>query len=89
MLRRLLTCLALITGLAATGTPLSAAAFEQADRSIASSHCARSEGASYHVRIVQPASITDDADRLVHWQSVETIAYLAPTVRFGPDRAHE
>nr|WP_137678606.1 hypothetical protein [Parerythrobacter lutipelagi] len=44
MLRRLLTCLALITGLAAVGAPVSAAAAEAMSQQVANSSCVTEAG---------------------------------------------
>ena len=90
MLRRLLTCLALLTGLAAIGAPAGTALAETLSGQIGASVMAEAaEDAS-------PCTCSPESDRCTlrpakkAGQSVKrTIRVYIPTVQFGADRAYE
>ena len=88
MLRRLLACLALLTGLAAAGTPAQAqfvALAAQAETSASSAADAQKQAKS---AVVEPRFGCGFA-RLHAWEPVGEPPRVAPTVRIGCDRTRE
>jgi hypothetical protein len=90
MLTRLLACLALITGLAAAGTPASAAFTQAASAEISGSVAAAQPGRSPRceadLRRGRPPA---RSDRAPGCSDCAPIRIYIPTVQFGPDRAFE
>lgn len=88
MLRRLLACLALLTGLAAAGAPAQAqfvALSAQAETSASSAAAAQGQSKS---AVVEPRFRGDFAQLQV-WEPVGVPPRVAPTVRIGCDRTRE
>lgn len=90
MLRRLLTCLALITGLATAGMPASAAVSSAMGSEIGASlsvHEADADTAASCSVGDGPSSRKQPAKR--ECKKPRTITIFIPTVQFGADRAFE
>ncbi len=89
MFRRLITCLALITGLAASGAPLNAAMLAQVDRSVAASQCALVDSENHHVCVTRPAALPGRSGLTAPRPVLNSLAIMPPSVWIGPDRAYE
>ncbi|AKM07146.1 hypothetical protein [Pelagerythrobacter marensis] len=90
MLTRLLACLALITGLAAAGTPANAAFAQAASAEISHGTVAANPGRAPRCE----ASVRKDrtpsrSDPVSGCRDCPSIQIYIPTVQFGPDRAFE
>lgn len=90
MLRRLLTCLALVTGLAAFGTPVHAAVYQAAEAEVeratkVESTC-RQDEADYREK---SRTTSGKVRQKAPCKPVQTITIVIPTVMFGADRAYE
>lgn len=90
MLTRFLACLALITGLAAAGTPANAA-FAQALSTQVSGKAAETQpGKAQHCSAAaSKASPPAKADPAPGGDPCKSVIVYIPTVQFGPDRAFE
>lgn len=91
MLRRVLTCLALITGLAATGAPANAALIEAWAAQAQSEEERAEPGKKQACECRERRSETRQKpceERDEPRPRKRTIIYI-PTVQFGPDRAYE
>jgi len=90
MLRRLLACLALITGLTAIGAPVNAA---MADTVAAQVGTSRSTPAAPSVEReeckVQRGAMAGRRGQSTDCRPRQTVIITIPTVQFGPDRALE
>lgn len=90
MLRRLLACLALITGLAAAGAPAHASMAEalnaQLEMAQRSEEPAKSEETPCAERQRQQRQ---RGEKVTRCRPSETVTIYIPTVQFGPDRALE
>jgi len=90
MLTRLLACLALVTGLAAIGTPANAAVAQTLRTEISGRAVETQPGKAQPCAVVArqralPATKGDDAA----CRRYQPITIYIPTVQFGPDRAFE
>lgn len=90
MLTRLLACLALITGLAAAGTPANAAFAQAASAEISGGAEATQPGrASRCEAAVRKGRVPSRSDSASGCRDCAPIQIYIPTVQFGPDRAFE
>lgn len=90
MLRRLLACLALFTGLAALGAPASPAMADVVAGQIGASVMAeQSEGGQACACASETAPCTERPSRKPLGSVRRTIRVYIPTVQFGADRAYE
>jgi len=90
MIRRLLTCLALITGLAAAGAPANAAVMEALSEQVSSASSAALSGKSARVECnVQCDADPIKGDPLRACKRSEPVVIYIPTIQFGADRAYE
>lgn len=90
MFRRLLTCLALITGLAAAGAPANAAMIEVLSEQVGASSVSSQSGNSELVECAaQPLSSPRKTDRWAVCTSCQHAAIVIPTTYIGIDRAYE
>lgn len=88
MLRRLLACLALLTGLAAAGTPAQAQFVALAAQAETSARSAADAQGQAKLIVVEPRFGCGFA-RLQVWEPVGELPCAAPTVRLGCDRTRE
>ena len=89
MLARLLACLALITGLAALGTPASAAVVQSASQQVEASG-QQSPNKTVTCNAAEPRNATTASDPAqVRCRARKPVVIYIPTVQFGPDRAYE
>lgn len=90
MFRRLLTCLALITGLAAAGTPANAAVLDAFSEQVSSTSapCQQSKTAQCEC-VVQPATSPSKGDPIKVCKARKPVVIFIPTIHFGADRAYE
>lgn len=90
MLRRLLACLALLTGLAAVGAPAHAGVIDAVGMTLELAQQAEDTG-----KTEEPACVTRQRQQRTRGEKVtpckpsETVTVFIPTVQFGPDRALE
>ncbi len=90
MFRRLLTCLALITGLAAAGAPANAAVLDALSEQVsASSAPCQQSNQSQCECVVQPATSPSKGDPIKVCKVRKPVVVYIPTVYFGADRAYE
>ena len=89
MLRRLIACLALLTGIAATGAPAHAAFVGAVSERVASSDCSRAADEARCRCIQQRRNQGDRDENPRECKPRRTITIVIPTVQYGPDRAHE
>lgn len=90
MLRRLLTCLALITGLAATGTPASAAAMQAVEGQVQSAFNTQSPGnGQLCEKRAAPDRIRARNARTPGCRPARTITVILPVVYLRADRSLE
>ena len=90
MFRRLLTCLALITGLAAAGAPANAAVLDAFSEQVsaASAPCQQGKTAQCEC-VVQPATSPSKGDPIKVCKTRKPVVIFIPTIHFGADRAYE
>ena len=90
MFRRLLTCLALITGLAAAGAPANAAVMEalSGQVSASSAQCQQSKTTQCEC-VAEPATSPAKGDPVKACKARKPIVIYIPTIHFGADRAYE
>lgn len=90
MLRRLLTCLALITGLAAAGAPANAAVMDVLSEHVSASSASCHIGQSAPIECAtQPACSPTKGDRVTDCEASKPVAIIIPTIYIGVDRAYE
>lgn len=90
MLRRILTCLALITGLAAAGTPLNASVVEALSEQVGTSKPAPSTGSAETCECrLQRGTAPGKREQQPQCKPRKPVIIYIPTVQFGPDRALE
>lgn len=90
MIGRLLTCLALITGLAAAGAPANAAAMDVLSEQVSASSAASTAGKSAQIECAaQPASSPTKGDQMMVHTAHQSAAIVIPTIYIGVDRAYE
>jgi len=90
MLRRLLTCLALITGLAAAGAPANAAVMDALSQQVSatSAPCQPSKATQCEC-IAQPIPGPAKGDPVKSCGARKPVVIFIPTIYFGADRAYE
>lgn len=88
MLRRLLACLALITGLAAVGAPVQAALYEASSVQAATGTERPCKGESCDCPNV-PRQTIPGAREKAPCKPAPVITIVIPTVQLGADRAYE
>ncbi|WP_324827641.1 hypothetical protein [Qipengyuania zhejiangensis] len=90
MLRRLFACLALITGLAAVGTPVHANMVEVLGATLEVSQKADPSGKTEVVTCAERQRQQKlRGEKTTPCRPTEAVTVVIPTVMFGPDRAHE
>ncbi len=91
MLRRLFACLALFSGLAAIGSPVSPAMAEAVSGQVGQSVVAREAHDAEQCACHKIAAASPKAKRCADGHRVQkrTIRIYIPTVQFGADRAYE
>ena len=89
MLRRLLACLALITGLAATGAPVSVAAVEATTQRVVSSETTRQETEARCKRADQRGGNAGRSESERRCKERKSVTIYVPTVQIGSDVAYE
>jgi hypothetical protein len=90
MLRRLLACLALLTGLAALGTPANAAVADALSAQVGVSKTAPGTPATERCECVTERGVEPGKrDPACKCKPRRPIIITIPTVQFGPDRALE
>lgn len=91
MLRRLLTCLALLTGLAAIGSPVSPALAEAMTGQVGASVVAAQGESEERCQCPSQAAYARECSTSSKRVEVptRTIRVFVPTVQFGADRAYE
>ena len=90
MLTRLLACLALLTGLAAAGTPANAAYAQALSAEVGISTVeAQPSKARRCESIARKGKLPAKADPAQDCKPRKPIVIYIPTVQFGPDRAFE
>lgn len=90
MLRRLLTCLALITGLAALDAPVNASAADTMCAQIGSAATQAATGQAVKCEcIVRPGTRPTASDPVATCKARKPVMIYIPTVQFGADRAYE
>ena len=90
MFRRLLTCLALITGLAAAGAPANAARVDALSEQVSSTSmpCQQSKAVQCEC-VAQSATSPSKGDPIKACKARKPIMIFIPTIHFGADRAYE
>ncbi len=90
MFRRLLTCLALITGLAAAGAPANAAVMDALSEQVSASAapCQQASNAQCEC-VVQPSTSPSKGDPIKVCKTRKPVVVYIPTIHFGADRAYE
>lgn len=90
MLRRILACFALITGLAAAGAPLSADTIESLSQQVGTSKPAPANGC---VEVCECSPVqagkVGRKGQTTRCKPGKPLVIYIPTVQFGPDRAFE
>ncbi|WP_374405819.1 hypothetical protein [Pelagerythrobacter sp.] len=90
MLTRLLACLALITGLAAAGTPASAAYAQALSAQVGDSATETQPGKAQRCdAAARKGRVPAKADPARECRPRKPVVIYIPTVQFGPDRAFE
>lgn len=91
MLKRLLTCLALITGLAAVATPANAGFVEAISEQFQSSAPSAQPGKSAECSCSSQGAAAGDrkAGTANCRKRIRPVTIIIPTVQFGADRAFE
>lgn len=90
MLRRLLACLALLTGLVAVGAPAHAAVSAAVAAQIEQTQQADEAGRTVPVTCAERQRQQRlRGDKVTPCRPAEPITIYIPTVQFGPDRAFE
>lgn len=90
MLRRLLTCLALITGLAAAGAPVHANALDTMGAAFELTQKAEDSGKCEKVTCAErQRQQRERGEKVTPCRSQESVRVVIPTVMFGADRAFE
>lgn len=90
MLTRLLACLALITGLAAAGTPANAAFAQALSAEVSDRAVEAQPGKARRCdAALRESKLPAKADRAPGCKVGRPITIYIPTVQFGPDRAFE
>ncbi len=90
MLRRVLTCLALITGLAAVGAPASAALIEALSEQVDTRKSQQQQGSTEDCECRgEHGTATNKRERLAKCKPRKPVTIYIPTVQFGADRAFE
>jgi len=90
MLRRLLACLALITGLAAIGAPVNAGVVDTFAAQVGASRSVPSAPAAERAECPVPRSTTiGRREQGSNCRQRRTVIITIPTVQYGPDRALE
>lgn len=90
MLTRLLACLALITGLAATGTPANAAYALALSAQVSDSAVEAQASKSQRCEsIARKGKLPPKAATAPECKPRKPVVIYIPTVQFGPDRAFE
>ncbi|MDZ4306968.1 hypothetical protein [Allopontixanthobacter sp.] len=90
MFRRLLTCLALITGLAAVGAPANAAVFDTLSEQVSGTSADCQQGKVTQCDcVVHPATSPTKDDPIKVCKVRKPIVIFIPTIHFGADRAYE
>jgi hypothetical protein len=90
MLRRLLACLALITGLAAIGAPVNAGAVDTFAAQVGTSKPVPAAPAVEREECqTQRGAMTGKREKSPDCRQRRTVVITIPTVQFGPDRALE
>jgi hypothetical protein len=90
MLTRLLACLALITGLAATGTPANAAYAQALSAEVSNGTVETQTGKAQRCEsIARKGKLPPKAATAPECKPRKPIVIYIPTVQFGPDRAFE
>lgn len=90
MLRRLLTCLALITGLAAVGAPLNASVVESLSEQVGASKTSQSPSTNEQCECrSQQGADPSKREPNEKCKPRKPVVIYIPTVQFGADRAYE
>lgn len=90
MFRRLLACLALITGLAAAGAPANAAVFDTLSQQVSGTSAPCQPGKITQCDcVVQPATSPSKGDPVKVCKARKPVVVFIPTIHFGADRAYE
>ena len=90
MLRRLLTCLAIITGLAAIGAPANAAVVEAISEQVGSASTVQQPGQSAQRKCVAiPDSNPAKGEPVQTCKIRKPVVIYIPTVQIGPDRLRQ
>lgn len=90
MLRRLLTCLALITGLAAAGAPLNAGVIDAVSQQVGPSKSVSSIGSAEENECrAQRATAPSKQEEQGDCKPRRSVVIYIPTVQLGVDRALE
>jgi hypothetical protein len=90
ILRRLLTCLALITGLAAIGAPVNAGVVDTFAAQVRTSKAAPAAPDAERAECpVQCATVVGRREQASNCRQRRTVVITIPTVQYGPDRALE
>ena len=90
MLRRLLACLALLTGLAAIGAPANATVADALTAQVGVSKTAPSTPATERCECsIQRGTVPGKREQGPQCKQRRPIVITIPTIQFGPDRALE
>lgn len=90
MLRRLLACLALISGLTAVGTPVHATIVEAVGSTLEQTEqCEKNATRAFHPNIERQGEHRGRGDAGKPFETCRTIAILTPRVLIGIDRSFE
>jgi len=90
MLRRILTCLALITGLASVGAPAQARMMLDFGQQVENGPTSSQGGQQAACRTASPKAIPQGkTSTLPACPPRKPVVIYIPTVQLGPDRAHE
>ena len=90
MLRRLLACFAILTGLAAANAPAHATIVSALEAQIEDQRRADDPARSAETACVEKQRKQRlRGERITPCRAPETVTVYVPTVMFGPDRAHE
>lgn len=90
MLRRLLACLALLTGLAAIGTPANAAVADALSAQVGVSKSAPSAPSTERCECApERSAASGKRSASARSKAQRPVVITIPTIHFGADRAHE
>ncbi len=89
MLRRLLTCFALLTGLAATGAPAHAYAVEAMATEVERTGKTAESDQDVHCEQQKTRELQRKHRRIVRCEPMPTVTIFVPTVLIGIDRSYE